>query len=392
MKGLLRASLNIILGVVFGFGFLEAVFHTNPGLLFRGMSLPGPVDAPLTRQSYTVRYSDADVFYWRPDLVRPVARADDQVEAQVDLVTDEFGFRNQPPLPARVDVVVLGRSISLAAHLPQPWPTLLADQTGWQVLNLAQPGGGLLEKIEYLQRYGLPRRPRWVILEIAPSLDIIDGAAPAPALTQAMVYPLIQGLWRLSPQNKSVQPPSGKEIYPLQLDLSERRVDLTCCLHYLEFFSLDQTSLEGSQDWARYRQTLLDLIAALRVQSTCLALLYAPTKPDVYFPLAVDPAQLEPTVREVTPYRLEADGRIAPARGEVLIVATVRQNANAGRQLVQAFAQQNNLPLIDPTQAIVEAVLDGNTPFMVYDSHWNGLGHELVAAEAARVLQANSCP
>ncbi len=60
MKGLLRASLNIILGVVFGFGFLEAVFHTNPGLLFRGMSLPGPVDAPLTRQSYTVRYSDAE--------------------------------------------------------------------------------------------------------------------------------------------------------------------------------------------------------------------------------------------------------------------------------------------------------------------------------------------
>jgi hypothetical protein len=97
-------------------------------------------------------------------------------------------------------------------------------------------------------------------------------------------------------------------------------------------------------------------------------------------------------VREVTPYRLEADGRVKPAKGEVLSVETIRQNANAGRQLVTAFAQQNNLPLIDPTQAIVQSVMDGNTPFMVYDSHWNGLGHALVARQAAQVLQASSCP
>lgn len=391
MNSLFRAALIIILGSLVGVGLLEVVFSINPGLLFRGMSLPGPVDLPLTRQTYDVHYSDADVFHWRPDLVKPVLPENDRLEAHVELLTDEFGFRNQPPLLQTVDVVVLGRSISLAAHLPKPWPDLLANETGLRVLNLAQPGGGLGEKIEFLRRYGLPRHPRWVVMEIAPSLDILGGVTPTPPLVQEMVYPMIQGLWQLTQKGKPV-PSNGHEIYPLKLDLPGRETYLTCCLHYLEFFSLDRESLEHSADWAKFRQTLLDLNASLNAQSICLVLLYAPTKPDVYFPLASNPAQLEPALRELTPYSLDADGGIKPAPGEPVSVELIRANANAGRELVSSFAQQNGLLLIDPMPAMVQAVLDKEDPFMVYDSHWNSLGHELVAQEAARILQLNSCP
>jgi hypothetical protein len=121
-------------------------------------------------------------------------------------------------------------------------------------------------------------------------------------------------------------------------------------------------------------------------------LLYAPTKPDIYFPLATNPLQLEPTVRDVVPYRIDPDGEIIPDPGVRMQVDAVRKNANAGRELITSLAQQNGLLLVDPTEVIVKAVLDGENPFMVYDSHWNSLGHELVAREVARVLQTNPCP
>ena len=101
--------------------------------------------------------------------------------------------------------------------------------------------------------------------------------------------------------------------------------------------------------------------------------------------------QLEPALREVIPYYLDADGVIKPAPGKLTNVGTIRDNADAGRELLASFAQQNDILLIDPKQAIVQAVLDNHDPFMVYDSHWNSLGHELVAREAARILQLNPC-
>ena len=64
----------------------------------------------------------------------------------------------------------------------------------------------------------------------------------------------------------------------------------------------------------------------------------------------------------------------------------------AGRDAVAAFAQANHLTLIDPTPRMVEAVLSGDSPFMVYDSHWNSLGHQIVAQTAAETLSSAACP
>lgn len=391
MKKLVQAAIKLILGVSLGLGLLETTLNINPGLLFRGMSLPGPVDPPVTSRSYTVRYSDADAFYWRPDLVRPVTPEKDQVEDHVEFITDEFGFRNQAPLPDTVDVVVLGRSISLAAHLSKPWPKILANLADLKVMNLAQSGGGLVQKEHFLVRYGLPRHPRWVILEIAPSLDIIGGVSHSPAMVQGMVYPLIQSLWRQS-NNITAAPSNGTQIYPLHLEIPGQFIELTCCLHYMEFFSLDRESLEQSRDWKNFKDAVIDLNNKLKDRSICLALLYAPTKPDFYFPLATKPEALELTLGDAAPYALNENNELVIDTGEKLDIETVHKNANAGRELVSHFAQQNNIVLFDPSEAMVQAELDGISPFMVYDSHWNSKGHEIVAQEVAKILSASTCP
>src|SRR5260221_13584051 len=112
LKRTLAAGLNIALGLAAGLLLLEGVLRINASLLLRGVPLAGAIDQPLSLRTYTVRYSDGDTIFWRPDLVRPLTPVTDQVEAVVSLQTDEFGFRNPPPLPVRAQVVVLGRSTS----------------------------------------------------------------------------------------------------------------------------------------------------------------------------------------------------------------------------------------------------------------------------------------
>ncbi|HMD88240.1 MAG TPA: hypothetical protein VKF38_03670 [Anaerolineaceae bacterium] len=125
---LLAALFNLTVGVLLGLLLLEAVLRSNSQLLLRGMALPAPIDPPLSNHVYDVYYSDADEIFWRPDLFRPIPANQNKLEVHVNYQTDEFGFRNAPPIPNKVDAVVLGRSISLGDQQPAPWPELLANQ------------------------------------------------------------------------------------------------------------------------------------------------------------------------------------------------------------------------------------------------------------------------
>ncbi|MFC1878696.1 hypothetical protein ACFLZW_02170 [Chloroflexota bacterium] len=366
--------------------------HANPKLLLRGVAASAPIDKALTTQRYEVKYSDADVFAWRPDLVFPPPPGGNLLEAEVVYQTDEFGFRNTPPLPAQVDVAVLGRSTSQGAQAASSWPQLLAQQIDIQVLNLAQPSIGIHLRHKYLKDYALPRRPRWVIFEVIPKIDIVgtpasdrDGWILTRRLLPVLARSLLLPLW---------QPPAAsldRAIYPLSIDLPNGSFDLVCCLHYLEFYSVDRQTLEHSLDWAIYRQALDAILAEARAQETCVALFFAPKKPDIYFALATDPPQLAPVLRDYGSLKIDKQGRLVLDASQQPGIETILNNLSAGRELVRAYAHENRLPLIDPSEAFTQAVLRGADPFMRYDSHWNQLGHQLIADVAAQVLGAEKC-
>lgn len=391
LKNLLTAGLNVILGVGLGWLGLEITLQLNPQLLARGIAAPAPLDWPLTARDYAVHYSDADEIFWRPDLIHPIRPDEDFLEAQVHFATDEMGFRNPAPLPSQVNAVVLGRSISLGGQTAQPWPERLASRLNGAVLNLAQPGGALDTKTAYLQRFGLTRQPEWVIVEVQPSIDIV-GYGPTPIwLTFQLPTPILQ--WGLRPWlGEALVFNAPEPIYPLVINLPNRAYPLTCCLHYLEALTIDQTTLQTSQDWESYREQMRALIQAAQAQGACVALLYAPMKPDIYFPLAIEPAQLEPTLAGLLPLRLEADRRLRPDPTASTSISELQRNALAGRDTVATWAKEAGLVFIDPAPKMIEAALAGVDPFMVYDSHWNALGHELVAQAVADELANAHCP
>jgi hypothetical protein len=101
---------------------------------------------------------------------------------------------------------------------------------------------------------------------------------------------------------------------------------------------------------------------------------------------------LEPSLGEVFPLKLNSEGWVERDQSGAISVDIVRQNALAGHDLLESFARENNLVWIDPNDAMIQLVLAGQDPFMVYDSHWNQLGHEIVAETVIESLQEEPSP
>jgi hypothetical protein len=239
---LLLAAIELLLGSLISLGVLEVIFHLNTGLLLQGMSAPAPVAQPIQEQNYKIYYSDADLFFWHHDLIKPVSEGEDRLEAQVHYQTDEFGFPNRPLLPPKADVIVLGRSYSMGAQASQPWTWELADETGLRVLNLSQTGSDINVKLDYLRRFGLPRQPRWVILEILPSMDIMGYTPGSPWIMENLPYALIQEQARRSGIGQD-NASSSLPIFPLALSIPGRQVMFTEFIYYLSAHTVDQTLL-----------------------------------------------------------------------------------------------------------------------------------------------------
>ena len=387
---MVKALLAVGAGLLLSLLLLEGLLRLNPRLLVRGMAADEPVDKPLEVQEYDVRYSDADELYWRPELITAIKPGEDKIETHVRLETDEFGFRNTPPLPGKVDVVVLGRSYSLGAQNPNPWPSLLGEQAGWKVLNLSQPGADLPLKKYYLNRYGQPRHPKWVVIEIQPSIDIFSAGQSPTWLIERIIPPVLR--YFFTPAHTGLKPdPPAEAIYPLMVDLPGRKLPLTCCIHYMDTYTVNQASIQGSQSWANFSNLLLDLVKTARNQGMCVAILDAPVKPEIYFPLIMNPMQLNPTLGEAHSLRLQQDGNFGSDQSPPTIQAVIR-NLPAGSSLVEEFSRENRLAFISPVKEFQAAVLKGEDPFMLYDSHWNSIGQKIIADLVEQTLQNSTCP
>jgi hypothetical protein len=389
-KRLALAIMKLALGIMSGWLLLEAILQVNAGLLLRGMAVPAPVDTPLSVSEYEVFTSDADVFYWHSDLIRPVSEEENLLEAQVRFETDEFGFPNAAPLPSEVDVIVLGRSYSLGAQAVEAWPRKLAGQSGLHVLNLSQTGSGMETKMSYMRRFGWLRKPKWIIVEVLPSMDILGYAPATDGLVKQLPEPLIRAFWKPIATQNSIPPPSY--LYPLRVDIPDQQVSLTFFSVYLSALTADRRMVEASHQWVAYTAHLRELKEAADEHSACVMLLYVPTKEYIYFSLATAPEQLAGALTQVTPWKLDETGNLIQDNTRPVSIPGMQANGNAMRELLKTFAEQQHVFLVDPTEQLEEAALHGTDPFMRYDTHWSDTGHTIIAHQVTEALQQATCP
>jgi hypothetical protein len=391
LKRTLLAGLQMVLGLAAGLLLLEAVLRLNPHLLLRGMAAAAPIDAPLMASDYAIRYADADLFFWHAALIQPILPEQNQIEAQVHFETDEFGFPNAAPLPPQAAVVVLGRSFSQGAQASDPWPRQLAQATGQVVVNLAQPASGIELKHQYLRQFGFPRHPRWIVLEVLPSMDILGFGPDPDTQIAALPFPLAQTLARRFVP--TVPPAARSTIYPLSVQVGANSHNLVFFSYYLAALSVNRHDIEASRQWASYQQAVLDLSTDARAHGSCAALLYAPTKEELFFSLAANPQELAPALAAGWPaWRLAPDGSLVQDAVAPVDAAQLQSQAGAARAVVADFAAARQLVFVDPTAEMQAAARRGDDPFMTYDSHWSATGHAIVAGAVADALQSHTCP
>jgi hypothetical protein len=388
---LLHLLLTFILGITLGLVALEVILNLNPSLLLSGMSVPAPVNPAVQRQEYTIRFSDGDLFYWHPNLIRPIPPEEDAIETQVVYDTDEFGFPNRPPLSSPVDIVVLGRSFSMGAQASQPWPKLLAQSSPWSVLNLSQTGSHMVTKRAYLDRFGLPRHPRWVIVEVLPAGDILDYHPVRSTLVGGLPYPLLitfADRSGLRHNSKLVQAP----VFPLELSLAGQSYSFAEFIPYLATLTVDNKTIESSKNWADYVTDLKAFVDDARNHNACVILLYVPSKAEIYLPLAQSINELDPALDHIQPYRLDQQGRLVQDSESHTSASVLQAHAGQRFGLVKDLADRLNLVWVNPSPALSQAARSGPSPYMTYDTHWSAVGHQIIAQEVSRVIQNNPCP
>jgi hypothetical protein len=385
VRNVILAVSSIFLGVFLGILFLEPVVRSNTTLLPRGISAPLPVDAPLTDRQYDVRYADADIFYWESSLVRPPE--ENRLEARVHWRTDEFGFPNPAPIPSQVDLVVLGRSYAMGAQATNPWPDILR-QKGLRVLNLSQTGAGLEQKWDYFRRFGLPRGPRYAVIEILPPMDILEYGNAEPWVVQRLVFPLAQIVLRkVFPPAAS--PDAGGYIYPLAVEYDGGRSDEIFYSRYLSALTISPEDWTRSDDWKKFSAGLTGMVSALRTDGIVPILLFVPTKETIFIPRMENTRTMEPALANAGSWKLTG-GRLewTPA---VTDAGRVWINAPSAENLVREWAGGSSLCWVDPSDAFWNAIRGGSDPFMVYDTHWSAIGHELVADGIAATINTGAC-
>jgi len=210
-------------------------------------------------------------------------------------------------------------------------------------------------------------------------------------IIQELPYPIIQTLARRYSPSAS-NPFPDAPVYPLELDLMGKTIAFTEFNPYLAALSIDLETLQKSQNWVHFKQDLLDTIQMIQQQGACPAILYAPTKSEVIVPLMQNPDQLEPALIKAGILELDDQMWLIHNPSESPASAAVMNNATAARRLIARFAEATDVPLIDPTDKMAQAVLLGDLPFMEYDTHWSLTGHQIVADLAAATLLAHPCP
>ncbi|MBI3798675.1 MAG: hypothetical protein HY268_17130 [Deltaproteobacteria bacterium] len=99
----------------------------------------------------------------------------------VEIVTmDQFGFCNPPESAnarAPIDIISIGDSLTWCTTVDpkDTWTAKLSDLSHLSTYNLGMGGVGLYEYLQIYKRYGRPRAPKLVIMNVAETNDLRDA-------------------------------------------------------------------------------------------------------------------------------------------------------------------------------------------------------------------------
>lgn len=381
-------ALLSVLGLVIALGLVEMLMREFPNWIPPEVRVNPPARRvkAFVDERYDLRQSDGDLFHYMEGKIVPMSPHQDRVVANVHMITDANGFRNSPPEKDAYEIVALGDSFTRSSGVALAWPQILAENTGSDVLNLADVGFGPQDELKVLQQYGLKKHPQWVIMAYFEGNDLYDAAAYDQATPFILFrfgrYILGQSVaaWQDRRSSAASRVVTSDYRYPITMMVNHKEFEMVFFPSYISWLSLSGETITVSQNYRLVRDTILEVQESSKAADAKFLLVYVPSKSHVYLPYLNNPETVASVFTGVSQIELDDTGFLQFTNTKVT-PELVRQHMDDQANLLADFAAEHNIYYLDLTPVFQEEAGSGAQLYYTYDTHWNQLGHNL-AAEA----------
>lgn len=388
---------NIVLlvaGLTMALGLAEMLMRAFPNLLPPDVRVNPPARRikALIDDSYDLRQSDGDLFYYMRGKIAPLPPDQDKVVAHIHMITDADGFRNSPSEQATYDIVALGDSFTKASGVAAPWTQKLAEYSGSDVLNLGEVGFGPQDELKVLRQYGLKKQPEWVILAYFEGNDLYDAASYEQAnpfiLFRFGRYILNKGMeaWQAKSSNDDQVEAATTYRYPMTVSVHNKDLQMVFFSYYISWLSVNRQAMEASHDYRIAGRAILKMQQLSEAGGSQFLLVYVPSKEHIYLPYLKDADTLQSVFADVPTIELDPAGYLQ-FTDEKATPELTRDHMDDQAGLLADFAEENNIRFLDLTPIFREQASTGAELYYPFDTHWNQTGHDLAAQSINKYIE-----
>jgi hypothetical protein len=386
----LWAKLLLILGGV-GLAILlmSLVFRLFPSLI-KGNA---PYERAMASTTIEVDYrpSNGELFIQLPGRIRPPK--DDSVLEHYTIAWDSDGFRVPKVQADHYPIAAFGDSFTEGYNVPNPWPDELASILNVPVRNYGYRGYGPLEEKQAVHDFATKEPRKWLLLAYFSGNDLSDiNRTTALGERSPFLQLADQAAKKLSTEVASNK--SDHYDFPMPVIIGGNYYEMAFLTYYLWGQVAPPEGFLGSQNFKALSQSLDDIAASVPAD-TCKAVIFIPTKEQLYYPYVYASERQWLRQNAYAPY-IDASGRLQikpqsiTEAEEPAMIAHFSDQRDAVRQLVEGKSAWHFIDLLPALQKQVNA---GALLYYPYDTHWNQAGHLLAAQTIAAAMQNTpGCP
>ncbi len=340
------------------------------------------------------RASSGDLFAWMPGLIRPPK--EDTLLAKYLLAWDTDGFREPARQAGHYPIAAFGDSFTEGPNVELPWPDRLAETLQVPVRNFGYRGYGPLEVGKAVQEFARKEPRTWLLFAFFAGNDLEDTNRSQAILGRSPFY-LLPFLVKQSAENvatKVAPPPGDRYVFPMPVIIGGNYYEMAFLPDYLWTQYAPPQGFAASKTFTILSQAL-DSMASATGSETCRALVFVPTKEQLYYPY------IYPTEHQWL--RILGQQLIINDKGllefqphpytdsdEQYLLAHLNDQHDAIAKLVMS---KPDWRFIDLLPAFQEAVRRGELLYYPFDTHWNQAGHDLAARIIASAMKnVKDCP
>ena len=325
----------------------------------------------------------------------PWTRAERRV---IPYYTDSNGFRNDYEVET-ADLVVVGDSFTEAGGVRREeiWSSVVADQIGYSEINLGHGGYCPQQEEIAFRRYGLPRNPKLVLMQLFLGNDMDDSLGfelwkksgksyPDYVRDGAKVPPVSPTLELFErflvnfTKQDAISPDSVMGSFkPIEVSLAGEQLPIAFA-HELHLLMKTEEELEGHCGMRPMLEAIERTADACDISSIPFAVCLIPGKLRFYYDYISDSENLSRLIEQQKTVPIKE----TPEEIERLI----RSRWDNQSRVISRFLENRQIHCIDLTQTFVERVAEtGDVLYFPGDTHWNPEGHRLAGLAVADWLR-----